>query len=137
MDGQTVTDKELLAHGPLVLYFYPKDETAGCTAQACAFRDDHDEFVAAGATVVGVSPDSPESHRNFASHHKLPFRLLADPQKRLFQLFGVEATLGLIVGRETFVIDPQGVVQHRFRSQIFARKHVAVALASVRKLQSA
>jgi len=136
MDGKTVTSIELLAGGPLVLYFYPKDETSVCTAQACGFRDDHEAFVEAGATVVGVSPDSPESHRNFASHHKLPFRLLSDPGKALFRLFGVSDSLGFLVGRETFVIDQKGTVQHRFRSQLFAKKHVDQALASVRKLKA-
>jgi thioredoxin-dependent peroxiredoxin len=136
MDGKTVSNIDLLANGPLVLYFYPKDETSVCTAQACGFRDDHQAFQEAGATVVGVSPDSPESHRNFASHHNLPFQLLSDPQKALFRLFGVSDSLGFLVGRETFVIDPKGTIQHRFRSQLFAKKHVDQALASVRKLKA-
>jgi thioredoxin-dependent peroxiredoxin len=135
MDGKTITNVELLSNGPLVLYFYPKDETSVCTAEACGFRDDHQAFQEAGATVVGVSPDSPESHRNFASHHNLPFHLLSDPQKALFRLFGVADSLGFLVGRETFVIDPQGIIQHRFRSQLFAKKHVDQALASVRRLK--
>lgn len=133
MDGQRVSDVDLLKNGALVLYFYPKDETPGCTAEACAFRDDHEAFVAAGATVVGVSPDSPESHLAFVRNHKLPFRLLSDPQKNLFKLFGVTNTLGILAGRETFVISGDGVVQYRFRSQLFARKHVANALASLKE----
>ncbi|MDX2019995.1 MAG: peroxiredoxin [Deltaproteobacteria bacterium] len=133
MEGQRVSDVDLRRDGALVLYFYPKDETPGCTAEACAFRDDHEEFVAAGATVVGVSPDSPESHRAFVRNHEIPFRLLSDPNKELFKLFGVTDTLGILPGRETFVIDANGVVQHRFRSQLFARKHVANALASLKK----
>jgi peroxiredoxin Q/BCP len=137
MEGRRVSDIELLKEGCLVLYFYPKDETPGCTAQACAFRDDHEAFVAVGAAVVGVSPDSPESHLAFARNHKLPFRLLSDPQKELFKLFGVSDTLGILAGRETFVISADGVVRYRFRSQLFARKHVANALASLKKQNNA
>ncbi|MCG5056371.1 MAG: peroxiredoxin [Myxococcales bacterium] len=134
MTGESVTSASLSAAGPLVVYFYPRDETPGCTAEACAFRDGHEAFAAAGATVVGVSPDSPESHRRFADHHGLPFRLLSDPERALFRLFGVSDTLGILPGRETFVFDAEGVLRHRFRSQLFARKHVAEALASVKKL---
>ena len=136
-NDQTVTSGSLLASGPLVLYFYPKNETKVCTAQACAFRDDHEAFIKAGATVVGVSPDTAESHRQFSRHHNLPFRLLADPDGALFTLFGVSDTLGIIPGRETFVFDQSGALRHQYRSQLFGRKHVVEALASVQRLATA
>lgn len=136
MSGDTVTSAQLLKQGPLVLYFYPKDETTVCTAQACGFRDAHEEFMAAGAQVVGVSPDTPESHRKFANHHNLPFGLLADPQRLLFKLFGVSDTLGIMPGRETFVFDHGGRLKHHYRSQLFGGKHVAQALETVRAISA-
>jgi peroxiredoxin Q/BCP len=118
----------------MVLYFYPKDETAGCTAEACRFRDHYADFVDAGATVVGVSPDPPETHRAFAEHHRLPFHLISDDDGSLRKAYGVGRTLGWIPGRITFVIDRQGTVQHVFNSQLQARRHVDEALRVVRRL---
>src|SRR5690349_17523932 len=112
--------RELIGKKALVLYFYPKDETPGCTAEACAFRDQHDEFVAAGAVVVGVSGDSAESHARFKAHHGLPFDLVSDPGGAAARAFGVKRTLGLVPGRVTFVIDDQGVVRHRYDSLLRA-----------------
>ncbi|MEX1363498.1 MAG: peroxiredoxin [Nannocystaceae bacterium] len=118
----------------LVLYFYPADETPGCTVEACGFRDEFTEFVDAGAMVVGVSPDSLESHRKFAEHHRLPFLLLSDADGELRRKFAVGRTLGIISARVTFVIDRQGVVQHVFSSQLRAKKHVREALQVVQRL---
>jgi peroxiredoxin Q/BCP len=122
------------ADGVTVLYFYPKDETAGCTAQACGFRDGYEAFAGAGATVIGVSSDSDDSHRSFAAHHQLPFLLVSDHDGSLRRLYGVKRTLGLLPGRVTFVIDRGGVVRHVFESQLRAGRHVEEALEAVRKI---
>lgn len=133
-DGKPTSLGELLSAGCLVLYFYPRDDTPGCTAEACAFRDDHDEFVRAGATVVGVSSDGVDSHRRFREKHRLPFRLLSDRDGELRKRFGVPRTLGFLDGRVTYVIDSGGVVRHVFDSQLRMRRHVEDALRVVEQL---
>jgi thioredoxin-dependent peroxiredoxin len=135
-DGQQVSLAEFLGKSVVVLYFYPKDETPGCTKQACAFRDAYEDFVKAGAAVIGVSGDSSESHQAFASGHRLPFLLLADRDGSLRKAFGVPKTLGVLPGRVTYVIDRDGIVRHVFSSQFQAERHVAEALEIVRKLAS-
>jgi peroxiredoxin Q/BCP len=132
VDGSTVRSQDLLGRGPIVLYFYPKDDTPGCTVEACAFRDEYQDFLAAGAVVVGISPDTVESHREFARRRGLPFLLLSDPERRVFRRFGVTDFLGMFPGRETFVMDATGVVRHHVRSALRPRKHVREALAAVR-----
>lgn len=126
--------KELIGERVLVLYFYPKDETAGCTAEACSFRDLYQDFQDAGADVVGVSRDSADSHEKFKSHHRLPFRLFTDKDGAAAAALGVKKTFGLLPGRVTFVIDKGGVVRMRFDSQIQAKKHVREALEVVKRL---
>jgi len=118
----------------VVLYFYPKDDTPGCTKEACAFRDSFEVFKDAGAEVIGVSSDSADSHRKFADKYKLPFTLVADAGGAVRKRYGVPATLGLLPGRVTFVIDRSGVVRHVFNSQLQATKHVDEALAVVKRL---
>ena len=119
----------------LIIYFYPKDETPGCTAEACAFRDEYEEFVQAGAEVIGVSADSVDSHHRFAVNRRLPFPLLSDPNNTARQRFGVTPTLfGLIPGRVTFVVDKTGIIRHVFDSQLRATKHVSEALRIVKSL---
>ena len=132
-EGSSISTRPPLAK-VLVLYFYPKDETAGCTAQACAFRDSFEAFGEAGAIVVGVSDDSLEAHRSFAEHRRLPFPLLADESGELRKAFDVPNWLGLLRNRVTFVIDKGGVVRHAFQSQLRATKHVEEALRIVRQL---
>jgi len=94
----------------VVVYFYPKDDTPGCTTQACTFRDDIIRFRAAGAQVLGVSLDDVGSHRSFADKHSLPFPLLADVGKQVAEAYGVLALGGLYARRDTFLIDPEGVL---------------------------
>jgi len=125
---------DVLRDKTVVLYFYPKDETAGCTAEACAFRDSYEVFTQAGAEVIGVSDDTVESHRSFAAHHRLPFQLLSDPGGEVRRRYGVSGFLGLIPGRVSFVIDRQGIVRHVFDSQFKATRHVAEALETIRRL---
>ena len=135
-DGKPASLADLLAQGPLVLYFYPKDDTPGCTVEACSFRDEHQAFADAGARVVGVSSDDVESHRRFAEKCRIPFRLLSDQRGELRARFGVPRTLGLIDGRVTYVIDSKGIVRHRFDSLLRARKHVEEALRLVRAMKA-
>ena len=117
---------------PLVIYFYPKDETKGCTAQACSFRDSYQDFQDAGAEVIGISADSVESHLKFAEHHRLPFVLLADTDKKMRTAFNVKGDLlGLIPGRETFVFDKGGKLVHKFRSQAKIQQHIKQALETI------
>jgi thioredoxin-dependent peroxiredoxin len=119
---------------PLVLYFYPKDDTPGCTAESCAFRDQYEVFEAAGAAVVGISGDSPESHQNFASKYQLPFTLLSDPGDQVRKAFGATTAFGLIPGRITYVIDGQGVVRYQFDSMFNFKAHVDEALKALKQL---
>ena len=118
----------------LVVYFYPKDETYGCTAEACSFRDAYEDFVAAGAEVIGISRDDAASHAGFKSHHKLPFTLLTDQGGQVAKAWGVKGALGL-PGRVTFVFDEKGVVKHRFDSMLRFGKHVDEALDVVKSLR--
>ena len=117
----------------VVLYFYPADETRGCTAEACGFRDAYESFTALGAHVIGVSSNAVDSHRSFADHHRLPFRLLSDRGGAVRKRYGA-TTLGLIPGRVTYVIDRDGVVRHTFTSMLNTDGHVAAALDTVRSL---
>jgi peroxiredoxin Q/BCP len=119
----------------VVLFFYPKDDTPGCAKQACAFRDDHEEFGKLDAEVFGVSSDSVDSHKRFARKHSLPFLLLSDEGGTVRKLYGVPNTFGLFPGRVTYVIDAEGTVRHVFASQLDVDKHVEEArkaLSSVR-----
>jgi thioredoxin-dependent peroxiredoxin len=118
----------------VVLFFYPKDGTAVCTKEVCSFRDAYEDFVQAGAVVIGVSSDSAESHQAFVGVHRLPFVLLADVDDSLRKAFGVPRTLGIMPGRVTYVIDKVGVVRHVFSSQFSAGRHVTEALGVVRQL---
>ena len=120
---------------PLVVYFYPKDETYGCTREACSFRDQYEDFVAAGAEVIGVSRDDAASHAKFREHHRLPFTLLSDPDGKIAFSWGVRNVLGVIPGRVTFVFDKQGVVRHRFDSNLRFGKHVDEALEVIKTLR--
>src|SRR4051812_24033962 len=107
--GAPVHLKELLEKKAVVLYFYPKDDTPGCTAEACGFRDAYEDFQSEGAEVVGISSDSVEDHQAFTSKFRLPFLLLSDEGAKTRKLYGVANTLGLFPGRVTFVIDKAGV----------------------------
>jgi len=132
--GTMVSLKEFLGSKIIVLYFYPKDFSKGCTAEACAFRDSYDVFVEAGAQVIGISSQSVESHNKFALVNKLPFILLSDEGGKIRKLYGVPASFGLLPGRVTYVIDKKGIVRHVFSSQLDAKKHIEEALRIVKEL---
>lgn len=133
-DGTRVALADLYREHVVVLFFYPKDNTAICTKEACAFRDSYEKFVEAGATVIGVSGDSDESHEGFAAQHRLPFLLASDADGALRKAFGVPKTLGLFPGRVTYVIDRQGIVRHVFSAQFAADAHVRAAMDAVQAL---
>lgn len=132
--GKMVRLSEFRGRKAVVLYFYPKDDTPGCTKESCAFRDSYQDFQDAGAEVIGVSSDSAESHGRFAAKHRLPFTLLADQGGQVRKRYGVPATLGLLPGRVTFVIDRAGIVRRVFNSQFQATQHVSEALEALRAL---
>ncbi len=132
--GRSVNLRELLRERCVVLYFYPKDDTPGCTVEACSFRDQYEVLRDAGAEVVGVSSDDQRAHEAFVAKYNLPFVLLSDPGGGVRAAYGVKRTFGIIDGRVTFVIDRAGVVRHVFSSQVRPKKHVEEALKIVRSL---
>ena len=134
--GSPVSLKDFRGKKSVVVYFYPKDDTPGCTAEACAFRDSYEVFSDAGAEVIGISEDSQQSHQQFAAKHNLPFTLLSDAGNKVRQLYGVPATLWVLPGRVTYVIDQQGVVQHIFDSMLNFKAHVEEALKTLQAIQS-
>jgi peroxiredoxin Q/BCP len=134
--GEDVQLSDRLGDRVVVLYFYPKDETPGCTKEACAFRDSYEVFSEAGAEVIGVSSDSVDKHASFADHHSLPFTLLSDVGGAVRKSYGVPSTLGLLPGRTTYVIDRAGVVQRVFNSQTNIGGHINEALEAVKQLQA-
>lgn len=137
-DGKPVSLSDLKGT-PVVLYFYPRDATPGCTTEACDFRDAAPDYQAAGVRVLGISPDSVASHRKFADKHGLPFTLLADPDKAVSQAYGVYkeksfmGRIGLGIERTTFLIDRDGIVRRVF-PKVRVRGHVQDVLAAVKSL---
>lgn len=134
--GENVSIKDFLGKKAVVVYFYPKDDTPGCTAESCAFRDSYEVFKEAGAEIIGISGDSVESHQQFASKHKLPFILLSDRGDKVRKLFDVPSTLFILPGRVTYVIDKEGIVRHIFNSMLDFKAHVEEALKTIKNLPS-
>lgn len=136
LDGGVFDSSKVLGIKPLVIYFYPKDDTPGCTAQACGFRDHYEEFKAVGAEVMGISSDSSTSHQKFANRYQLPFVLLSDKNKALRKLFGVQNDFfGIIPGRVTYVIDKEGRIQLIFNS-MSGPIHVQKALSRLKEIEN-
>ena len=130
-DGGTFDSLSLIGRKSLVLFFYPKDDTTVCTKEACAFRDAYEQFVQADVEVMGVSSDSPASHRRFAEKYRLPFPIISDTDNALRKLFGVPKALGLFPGRVTYVIDKAGVVRLVHNASLSAAGHVRRAIEAV------
>jgi peroxiredoxin Q/BCP len=130
--GTTVNISDLIGKKSLVIYFYPKDDTPGCTAESCAFRDSYEVFTDAGAEVIGISADTPQSHQQFAQKYSLPFTLLSDTDNRVRKLFGVPSTLFVLPGRVTYVIDKEGIVRHIFDSMLDFKAHVTESLNTIK-----
>jgi thioredoxin-dependent peroxiredoxin len=131
-DGNPVRLSQFRSHSAVVIFFYPKDDTTGCTREVCGFRDRFQEFESKGARILGISSDSSESHRRFAAKFDLQFPLLSDQQGRVRQLYGVGSTLGIIPGRASFVVDRNGVLRNIFSSQFRPERHVEEALKALR-----
>ena len=122
-DGKQRTLSEFLKKGPLILYFYPADFTPGCTKEACSIRDLHDDIIKSGLRIIGVSPQSAESHTRFAEAHKLPFPLMADEDKTVIKAYDVNGPLGIGVRRATFLIDEKGIIQDAVLADVFIGQH--------------
>ena len=122
-DGNDVSLTSLLKDGPAILYFYPADFTPGCTREACSIRDLHREISAAGLTVAGISPQSPDSHRRFREKYNLPFTLLADEKREVIKMFGVSGLFGVWVQRVTFLVDQNRVIKGRVKAHFSIGEH--------------
>jgi len=133
-DGKPVSIADFKGRKNVVVYFYPKDDTPGCTKESCSFRDHFAAFTDAGAEVLGISGDSEASHRKFKDKYKLPFTLLADVGGKVRAQFKVPRSAGILPGRVTYVIDKQGVIRHAFSSQLDVTRHVDEAQEVLRKL---
>jgi peroxiredoxin Q/BCP len=132
-DGTDFDIKDVLGKENLVVYFYPKDDSPGCTKEACSFRDQYESFKEANAKVIGISGQSVESHKEFAEKYKLPFTLLSDKDNSVRKLFGVRT--GPIPGRVTFVVDKTGTVVYTFESLMDANKHVEEAMRILKDMK--
>jgi peroxiredoxin Q/BCP len=132
--GAMISLKDFIGKKVVVLYFYPRDFSTGCTAEACAFRDSYEVFKDEGAEVIGVSSQSVDSHKRFALANTLPFILLSDEDDKVRKLYGAQSTLGLFPGRVTYIIDKKGIVRHVFSSQLNPTKHVEEALRILKEI---
>lgn len=132
-DGNLFNIDEYLSKQILVIYFYPKDDTPGCTKQACTFRDHYEDFKDAGALVIGISSQSIESHKKFTSKYNLPFILLSDGNNEVRKLFKLNS--GVIPARVTFVVDKNGTIVFVFNSQSQVEKHVELALEKIKAIK--
>ena len=133
--GQLPRLKDFLGRKEVVLYFYPKDNTPGCTTEAKAFRDRYEAFKEMGAEVIGISSDSVGSHREFAAKCDLPFVILSDSGGKVRKLYGVPSSMGVLPGRVTYVIDVDGIVRHVFNSQLNPEKHVWEAMEVLKSIR--
>ncbi|MGB3152116.1 MAG: peroxiredoxin [Maribacter sp.] len=129
-NGELFSIKEVLGKKPFVLFFYPKNNTPGCTKEACDFRDKYEDFSAKGVEVIGISGDSVKSHHRFEEKYQLPYVLLSDNKNKVRKLFKIKSSLLLLPGRETYVVDKEGKIIMVFNS-INASEHMKRALKAV------
>lgn len=135
-DGEIFNLDTVLGKKNLVIYFYPKDDSPGCTKEACSFRDQYAVFNNADALVIGISKQSVKSHKEFALKYRLNYTLLSDPDNSVRKLFGADGSIfGLIPGRVTYIINKNGEIVYIFNSQIQATKHVEEAVRILKKLK--
>lgn len=133
--NETVNLSDYIGKSRLVIFFYPKDNTAGCTKEACAFRDYQKDFKELNCQIIGISSDNAEKHLEFAEKNNLDYPLLADIKQEARKLFGVPKSLfGLIPGRVTYVIDEKGVIIDIFNSQLQFTDHISNAIEAIKKL---
>jgi len=133
-DGALVSLSDYYRQNNVVLFFYPKDFSPGCTTQACIFRDHYEDFTDLGAEVIGISSDSVESHRKFLDEYLLPFTLLSDGNGEVRSLYGSTKGFGFLPGRYTFIIDREGILRHIFTSETNMKKHIDEALRVLREI---
>jgi len=133
-DGKEFNVKDFIGKKNLVIFFYPKDDTPGCTKEACYFRDQYEIFNEADAIIIGISSQSVVSHKKFAEKYKLSFKLLSDENSIIRKKFGA-FSLGIIPGRVTYIVDKKGIVNYIFNSQTEATKHVDEALRILKKMK--
>ncbi len=134
-NGNNIAVKEFIGKQPLVIYFYPKDDTPGCTKEACSFRDSMKEFEELDSKVIGISADTVDSHKAFTEKHNLNFTLLSDADKKVRKLMKVPSDVfGLIDGRVTYVVDKNGIIRHVFKSQLNTAKHIEEAKKALSSL---
>jgi thioredoxin-dependent peroxiredoxin len=133
-DGRKISLHDYEGSKNVVIYFYPKDFTAGCTAETKAFGENYDAILAMGAEVLGISSDSAKSHESFASECGASFPLLADSGGTVRQAYGAKSSFGLMPGRVTFVIDKQGIVRHVFSSQLRPKQHIKEAVEALKSI---
>lgn len=132
--GNDFDSLDIVGKTPVVIYFYPKDDTPGCTAQACSFRDQYEDFKDLGVEIIGISSDSVASHQKFTKQYKLPFKLLSDSDKSIRNLFGVPSGIfGLLPGRVTYIADKNGVVVSLL-DNMMATQHIPKSLEAIKKL---
>jgi len=131
--GEQVKLSDFRNKQAVVVYFYPKDNTPGCTAESCAFRDSYEVFKTMGAEVIGISSDSVRSHDAFAKKYNLPFLLLSDQDGSVRNLYGVPSAMFILPGRVTYVIDSQGIVRNVFNSMMDFEAHVKEALKTLQE----
>ncbi len=132
--GKLFDISSLLGKQNIVLFFYPKDGSPGCTAEACTFRDAYEEFLKANCEVIGISGDGIRTHVIFKDKHKLPFILLSDRHNELQSQFGIKKLLGILPARVTFLVDKQGIVRHVFSSQFLVKRHVKSVLKALNEM---
>ncbi len=135
-NGETFRLSDYRGRNHVVLYFYPKDFTPGCTREACAFRDNYADLEQHDAVIVGVSTDSADSHRAFRERHQLPFPLIPDPEKRIVRLYDADGFLGLTTARITYVIDKEGAIRAALRHDFAIGRHLPEVLDALRSLNS-
>ncbi len=133
-DGNPVSLSDHRGKSNVVLFFYPKDFSPGCTAEVCGFRDNYEAFTDMDAVVIGVSGDSEESHKRWLDEHMLPFSLLSDPKRKIQSQYGATKVFGILPGRYTFIIDKAGVIRHIFTSETNMKKHIDEALKVLREI---
>ncbi len=135
-DGNDFNIDAFRGQKPMVIYFYPKDDTPGCTKEACSFRDAYETFNDMDVKVIGVSADDVTSHKKFAKKYRLPFTLLADTNNKVRKQFGVpKSLLGLLPGRVTYIVNKNGIISYIFDSQFNAKKHISESLSILKKMK--
>lgn len=132
-DGEPFELARALQAGRVMLYFYPADFTPGCTAEACGIRDRFPDISATDLQVVGVSPQDPDSHKRFAEHHGLPFRLLSDADKSVIMLYDCDGPLGFGVRRGTYIIERDGTISDSVLADIRVSRHMALLERQLRR----